>query len=232
MATCFSSIKGLAMRATRLDACGQWASGGSAMATTDGFVRVQFSAEIEEGEEFQVKTAGGRLCVSEKDCSSLKWLNVEAEFCQVDPELFELLTGNRIVEDWEGEAVGFTISEDLACGINFALEIWTQVSGGACGGTGYRYVYWLFPYVTNGIMGDVAFENGPTTFTVTANTDANENWARGPYNVMPTDANNTPGRLVAPGVEAGEHLYASLTSIAPPAVTTCGYQAQSVPFVG
>lgn len=228
-AECFSSVKGLAMRVTRLDACGEWASGASAMATSDGFVKITFSAQIEAGTEFQVKTASGRLCVNQKDCSALKWLDLEMELCSVDPELFELLTGNRVVEDWEGNGTGFTISEDIGCGINFAFEVWTLVAGGSCGGSGYRYVYWLFPFVTNGILGDVTFENGPTTFTVSGNTGTNESWGRGPYNVVPTDAGGTPGVLITPGVDAGEHLYATLTSVAPPTIA-CGYQPQSFPF--
>jgi hypothetical protein len=62
MAHCFTPIRGRRMRVTKVNALGAPVYGPAAFVTTSGFVSVQFSPEIEEGEETTVKTAGGEIC--------------------------------------------------------------------------------------------------------------------------------------------------------------------------
>lgn len=219
---CYSSIKGLAMRATRLDSTGKWVTGTTASAVSKGFVNINLSANIEEGSEFTVKNANGDLCVNEKDASRLKFFDLEIEFCEVDPELFELMTGARLLDDYAGNSVGYAMNETLAAAPH-ALEVWTKVAG-AEGDN--QYIYWLLPQIVNGIAGDYTIENGPASFTIKANTKSNSLWGTGPYNVVAQDAQLTAGVLLDPVLE-GDHLYHRLTEIAPPTVQ-CGYVAQLV----
>jgi|SRR5262245_11013699 len=228
MSRCFASIKGLSMRATRVDGCGAVIPGANASVVSCGFISIGVSANIEDGEEFTQKLANGTLCVSEKDCSILKFLELEIALCEVDPELYELMTGNRIVTDGgaPGESIGFTLSEDLRCEGGVALEVWTRVAGtGGCeGGTAYQWLYWLFPNVVGGVIsGDLTIENGPLTFTLSAHTQSSAQWGTGPYDIFQGPSAGTPGALPSP-IEPGEHMLTMLTDVAPPECA-CGYQA-------
>lgn len=227
---CYASIKGLAMRATRLDGCGNILSGSNASVVSCGFVSIQASANIEEGEEFTQKLANGDLCVSEKDQSVLKFLDLTFNFCEVDPELYELITGNRVVSaggtgTGSNDSIGFTLSEDISEDHGFALEVWTRIAGtGGCGAAAsYEWIYWLMPNVVNGTLGgDITIENGPMTFTLSANTKTNPNWLMGPYNVFQKPGAGAAGKL--PSIVASdEHLYVMQTNVEPPACA-CGYQ--------
>jgi hypothetical protein len=233
VANLFSSIQGLVMRATRLDVQGKWVTSATGAACSKGFISVQMNANIEEGEEFKVKNAAGVLCISEKGCPSLNFLELTIEFCNVDPELFELITGTRLLVDYAGAGVGFTQGKTIRCEGGFALEVWTRVAGGSVAGSGY--VYFLLPQVVNAIIAPGNIENGPMTFTLTGNSKANPNWGLGPWNVVAQTGSTPPtytaGKLLTPGVLADEHMYMRLTEIAPPACDVGGYQTVSTAWV-
>lgn len=62
MAHCFTPIRGRRMRVTKVNALGRPVYGPATFVTTSGFVSVQFTPEIAEGEETEVRTASGELC--------------------------------------------------------------------------------------------------------------------------------------------------------------------------
>jgi hypothetical protein len=217
-ATCWKSIHGLVARVTRVDECGAPVVGPCSVVTTDGFVTVNYSPEIAEGEEIELRNAAGRICVSNQDCPELKWVNFEIEFCQVDPDLFSLLTGYPVVLDWEGNGVGNRITETVNCQGGAAIEVWTEVPGLACTTTGNKqYGYFLVPWLANGIIGDIELGNDATTFTITGRSKAPSLWGVGPHDVDATDGANPPtaGPLLTP-ILAGEHMDIHLTTVAPP----------------
>ena len=227
MATrCFRSIQGLALRVTRLDACCVPVTGTACdFATSESFVTLNLAAEIEEPDEFIVKLANGKLCINETGCATLKRFNVEIEICNANPDLFEIIGGIVKVLDYNGDAVGFQIDQDLGECNKFSLEFWTKVVGDQCADplTGaQQYLYWLLPCVSNGRFGDITIENGPLTWTLSAEAVPSSAWGVGPYNVVATDANNTPGELLAP-LPAETALHVQFTTIPPP-TEVCGCQ--------
>lgn len=227
MATrCFRSIQGLAIRLTRLDACCSTVTGGTCdFVTSESFVTLNLTAEIEEPDEFLVKLANGKLCINEVGCATLKRYNVEIEICNADPDLFEITAGVSTVVDYNGDVVGFEVDENLGECNRFALEFWTKVVGDDCVDptTGaQQYLYWLLPCVSNARIGDITIENGPLTWTLVGESVTSDAWGVGPYNVVPIDAANTPGPLLLPlGPDTALHV--QFTTIAPP-VEVCGCQ--------
>lgn len=221
-AKCYSSIKGVAMRATRLDSLGKWATGTTASVVSSGFVSVSLTANVEDGQEFLVKNANGDLCVNEKDSPRLKYFDLEMKFCSVDPELFELMTGHTLLTDQGTTSVGYEVGETMNAA-PCALEVWTKL---ATVQGNHQWVYWLVPMVINGIAGDYMIENGPMDFTVKANSSSNANWGKGPYNVVATNAGLTAGKLLT-NIGSTTHLLHRLTEIAPP-TASCGYVSQLV----
>lgn len=223
MTTCWNSVRGRRMRVTRLDACGIPVAGDCSQVVTDGFISIEFSPEIAEGEEIEIRKADGTLCVSDQGCPELKWINIEAQFCSVDPDLFSMMTGYETVLDYAGEAVGNRVSSEVQCDEGFALELWSDVPGQACGETRAKpWGYFLLPWVVSGIIGDFTIENDGTTFTFTARTKAGSGWGVGPYDVDPIDADNTAGPLLTP-IGPTDHMDMHLTTIEPPE-PVCGCQ--------
>lgn len=230
MATrCFRSIQGLALRVTRLDPCCTPITGTTCdFVTSESFVTLNLTAEIEEPDEFIVKLANGKLCINETGCASLKRYNVELEICNADPDLFEIVSGVNTVTDFNGDVVGFQVDEDLGECNKFALEFWTKVIGDECVDplTGeQQFLYWLLPCVSNGRVGDLTIENGPLTWTLTAEALPSAAWGVGPYDVVPINALNTPGPLLVPlGDETALHV--QFTTIPPP-TEQCGCQTNT-----
>jgi hypothetical protein len=223
---CFTPIGGSHMRVIKLDACGTVLTGGSSCKViTSGFVRVSRTAEYEDADEFIVKNANGDICVNERTAPILKWINIEAEFCQVDPELFTLMTGSPAVMNDAGTPaqVGFRTREGVITTVNFGLEVWTRMSGAsACSGGVLTYGYALWPWVVQGTIADYAFENGPISFTVNARTKPGSLWGTGPFNIRLTEVGSTPAKLIS-AITATDHEHFQLTKLAPPAAV-CGCQ--------
>lgn len=231
-ATCWSSIGAEVMRATRLDSCGAPVVGPCSTVVSDGFVSIAWESEIKEGTEVEVLKANGRLCVSDKACDEIKWLNLTIAFCQVNPDLFEMITGFPLVVDWEGTSVGNRVGRDILCDGGFALEAWTRVPGQPCvvGAEDSKpWGYFLAPWVKGAVLTGFTMENDAASFEITARTELGGNWGVGPYDVDATDALNTAGPLLTP-IGPRDFLDMHLTTIQPPEVPEdCGCVALPAP---
>lgn len=228
---CFTPIGGSTVRATKVDSCGTLITGGSSCKViSNGFVRVSRTAEYEDADEFIVKNANGDICVNERTNPILKWVNLEIEFCSVDPDMFNLATGSPLVLNSAAApaSVGWRTREGVIGTVNFALEVWTRMSGSSsCSGGTPTYGYALWPWVVQGTIEDYAFENGPISFTVKARTKPGSLWGAGPYNIRNLDLTPfTPSKLIS-SIAATDHEHFQLTNVAPPAAV-CGCAAVTV----
>lgn len=221
---CFSAIKACRLRIVRLDACGRPVVGPRSVLTSKGFVSITATADVEEGEEFLVKNACGEPCINEKDSSFLKRYNLEINFCKVDPAGVELTTGQRLVLNEAGDGAGFGLGETIQDDEGFSLEVWQKLTGRDCDAEGDpEWFYWSFPYLNNGTLGDITFENGPFSFSISASTNKiarEDQWGtdnRGPFSVYPTGQ----------GMVIGEHVSNVLTTEQPPD-DACGLSSYAV----
>ena len=171
-ATCWQSVRGRVMRATKLDECGNPVEGPCSTVVSKGFVSIAYAAEISEGDEVEIKNANGELCISDKACDELKWVNLTITFCGVDPDLIGLMTGYQTVLDYAGNAVGNRVGQKILCDGGFALEAWSDIPGQNCAVTGNRlYGYFLAPWVKSAILNSFTIENDGATFEITARTE-------------------------------------------------------------
>lgn len=211
-------VRGKRIRVTKVGACGEPPAYGDpcSYVVTSGFVTATLSAEIEEGEELTQLTADGDLCINDQSPHNFKRWTVELELCDVDPDLVSLLTKVTLETDANGDVVGYRSLEGKI-DQNFAFELWSGIADQDCS-DGEEYGYFLLPFVKGGTLGDIAIENGVTTFTIAnAFTQKGSQWGVGPYDVVP-DGSGDPAPL-AVAIQDDEHHLQRLTTVAPPAVT-------------
>lgn len=223
---CFTVVRGKRLRVTRLDECGNPPGDETedSLVITKGFVTVELSAVVSDGDDIEQKNADGDICVSDRSRDQFRRWDVSIELCEVDPALLGMLTNVVLEEDYDGNVVGVRQVEGASVD-TFALELWTGVPGTDClPGEPTTYGYLLLPTVVPGSLGDITIENGATTFSVSGHTKGSGGWGTGPYDVVPEDAENTPGRLETP-ISQREHLLLRTTTVAPPELPEeCGAQ--------
>src|SRR5262245_22160685 len=163
------------MRLTALDGCGRPKFGDCAQVTTDGFISIAATENIDEGDTIDVKNAAGKTCVRRVPCPVLSDYSVEVQFCNVDPDVFAMMTAQRTVtHPVTGEAIGFRVNVDVdACDAGVALEVWSEVPGVVCGPEDEEGIwgYTLLPFLQGGVFGDYTIENDGVTFTCSGGCD-------------------------------------------------------------
>lgn len=228
---CFTPLKIPRVRVTRLDSCGRVVTGSCSQVVTDGIISVEMTKNYEDREEFFIKNGDGRFCVRETTPPILKWIDLVFTFCNVDPDIVNIMSGEPLVQsdDTAQTKIGWSTAENSVDTVNFAFEGWTRLSGtssGCSGGTGVEFGYVLFPWVIEGTIGDMTLENGVANFIVNARTRSRSLWGVGPYNVDLSDnpgTLNTPIPLLTP-ITSIQHHRMFITRLEPPA-SACGCAA-------
>ena len=230
--TCFSLVRGRVMRVTRLDGCGAVVPGPDAQVVSDGFISVALTAQTDEGTAISVTNAAGKVCISDEPCPTFTGYDIAVEFCGVDPALIDIMTGQPIVENGAGTAVGFRMNTAVdACDSGFALEVWSQVPAALCEpGQQGSFGYFLVPFVKGGIIGDFTIANDAVNFTLSgAKSKDGSAWGVGPYSVT-RDETNLPSPLLVP-IDPADHLNMELVTVAPPE-PACGSMPLGSPATG
>jgi len=223
---CFIPVLGKRLRVISLDECGNPPASGTAgsVVTTGGFISIQLSAQVEDGQEIITRRADGSLCVNEMGSPSFKRFNVEMTFCGVDPGLLSVVTNAEIYEDYSNDPIGFTVPEGTIDS-RFSLELWTGLSGAVCEvGADTASGYMLSPFVHAGVMSDLTVdgENAVTFGMTGAFTRGGNAWGVGGYNVM-RDETSSPAPLPT-ALDPFDHLLMIETGLAYPA-EVCGLSA-------
>lgn len=221
---CYPVLRVPAVRLTKLDACGEVVDSTCSMATSNGIITIEQTAELEDRQDYFTLNADAQPCITDTSPPILKWINVTITFCQVDPELYNIATAEPLVLNDATPtpvAVGFRTRQGSVNNSNFAFEAWTRIGGSNnCSDGEVQYGYFLLPWLVEGMVGDLTLENGAANFVITARTQPNSLWGVGPYNVVRSAVTGVPGPLLVP-IASGDHRHMQVTTEPPPAVT-CG----------
>lgn len=184
---CATQARGKMMRLTRLDDCGAVVEGPSSTLVTKAFISATFTPSYLDAEEISVADADGEICIADRSDPALQWIDISLIICTTDPTMINIITGDPLVLDDATptpNTVGFRINGALTGTANFALELWSGITGTACSAAGFpSYGYWLFPWVKDALWGEWVIENGALTLTFTARAVSDSPWGVGPYDV-------------------------------------------------
>lgn len=225
--SCFNIVRGRVLRATLLDDCCSVTPDSPPayeVVVTKGVISVALTAEVEAGESIRDRNWAGELCVVDRSPDQFLFWNVELTFCDVNPALIALLTGNPVELDSSGDIVGFRTTEGGLTG-NVALELWSGISPANCApGQAASYGYTLLPCVSGGRMGDFTLENGRADLVISgAFTKSGEGWGSGPYDVV--SVADVPSPLET-AIQSGEHHLLRRVDVAPPADECTGFTVE------
>jgi len=235
VSVCVTPFKIPRVRVTKLDACGNPVLGSCSSVSSKGIISVEMTKEMQDRNDFYTENGDGEFCVKVTDPPKLKWINLTLTFCNVDPEMVNIMTSDPIVlsDATTPAAIGNRLREGSVASANFALEGWTRVAGSnACSGSQVAYLYNLWPWIVEGQVGDLTYENGVANFTVTGRTNPNSLWGSGPYTVYSSELPATLGDpLFLPDgpVTADDHHIWFRTFMAPP-IEACGCTAIPLTF--
>jgi hypothetical protein len=224
---CFVPIRVPGIRATKLNSCGAVNDDGCASVTTSGVITITIEKEVVDRQGDPQLNANGDICDDTTKPEIRRWYNVTIEFCRVDPQLINLMTGEPLVLDDAASpnVVGFRTRRGAVNLANFALEWWTGLGGDTfCVGGVQKYGYALMPFLSEGVMTIPTFQNDRANFSVTARTRFNTLWGTGPYNVLVNQTGpnaGNPGPLIA-AMTADDDFHIQTTTLPPPLFNTCG----------
>lgn len=223
-------VKGVRLRATKVDSCGLPVEGPKNRVVTSGFISYSISPNMRDADDIEQTNAEGRVCISDRTPPERKWYDLELSLCGVNTCLVNMFTGWPSIVDYNGDPVGFSDKKEIESDYGVAIEIWTGgKSESDCPppesddifssntGSGKSYGYFL-TFGTEFQMGELEINAEAASFTLSGISFAAPHWGRGPYNVVPTDDSGTAGRLLEP-LNDDQNLYVLRTPVAPPAAT-------------
>jgi len=228
MATkCYAQVRGSVIRVTALDACGSPDPGTSMVAVSKRVSTITVDEVSEEGTNIRERNFADELCIVDDAYTQIIGYTVDAALCGVDPDLISLFTGQPVVENAEGDVVGFDANTGIDLdSFGFAIEIWSRIAGGACEPGGARpWGYTVFPFLKGGRLGGFSFENGAVQFTIQgAQTRDGNGWGVGPFDVDLTTGVDpgpfTAGPLLT-ALDPNTHFRNILVTVDPP-TAACG----------
>ena len=178
------------------------------MVVTSGIISAAIEEVAEAGSAEMLRSALDEPRLYLRTKAQTIGYSVDITLAKVDPALIELLTGQPLVTNASGDVVGNDAQTRLPVA-NFAMEVWTNLAGGACttptealgfgeapfgeapfgglphGSGGPRYGYTLFPHLRGGRVSGFSFANEAVTFNVSgARTVPMQKWGTGPYGVL------------------------------------------------
>ncbi len=185
-----------AMRVTRLHTTGERfrddGAGGVAIGTGGAYVTadaisMDFSFNIEDGEERKLENACGDICAFYSTCDNLKNIDVDLELCKLDPELLNLLTGHAMI-NVTGTNVGMDIGSGIIpnCDEGVCLELWSKAwNATELTADPYSYIRWVFPRVRLQFNKDFSLGASFATLALSGDTQTNSNIGTGPWEDWP-----------------------------------------------
>lgn len=210
------AVRGRTIRLTKLDNCGNPATGAGGTLVSTGFATLKATKNMDTGTEVKVRNANDVIAVYQKGAMTLLNFDIELDWSVPDLGGIQMMTGDTAITD-AATLMGGWIEQALqALGSYFALEVWTGIANQQCVGTVTEYGYTLYPFIENGVfyMDDVSSKD--IMFSVKGNTRQGNNWGKGPYDVVSSTSPAVTPAWLGSTLPSSAHRLHQITTVAPP----------------
>jgi hypothetical protein len=156
-----SSVQGVALRVTRLDATGKAMTGTKNAYTMNRFVTMTFTPVYDGSNNIQQQLANGNFSVTYTTSDIFQRIECSLQIAGPDPEFNEIAMGGTLLTDAGGVTVGWaptapgTVDQPNGC----ALEVWSYAISGSRQAVDRPFYYWMFPRVFLHPTDDKTIEN-------------------------------------------------------------------------
>ena len=155
---CHSVVRAPAMRVTREGPCGEIIDAACSMATSESFVDIVLTKVYQERQDALQLNANGDICVDKPKAPILRWYEAVIQFCNVDPELLNIVSAEPLVlnDATIPVSIGWDTMPDSAASSNFGLEFWVGTED-ECDpeDDDVTYGYGLLPRLVQGTIGNL-----------------------------------------------------------------------------
>lgn len=182
---CPKSVRGCAVRFTRLNDSNIPLDPltPNSRIQTSGFIELSISPDVETGSETaKRRPSTGAMSIIDRECDTLKGLNVDLRLCGVPMTVLEMLTGTNALVDGAA-VVGGALRDGKVqeCQNLVMVEIWSRNVGSSCDQFGNdisgRWIQWVLPRTLKwSVTGSMTFENGPLEVTLSGYAEQNPVW--------------------------------------------------------
>ena len=212
------------IRITRVDACGTPIVGERSTLVTTGIISVALESDVDNGTDIEVKNARQELVARVPANPITKDVKVTLTLTGVNVDLYEICTAQQLVTDGSGNSIGLSVKESVPFTSGFALETWSQMTfegSDSCVEGGQEWGYFLTPFMSNGLIGNMELNSGALSCVITGVSRRSSGWGVGPYNVAnaATVAGQVTPAPLATTWEPTEILRMFRTPVAPPEPT-------------
>jgi len=142
-----SSVQGVALRVTRLNADGTAATGTDAAYTMNRFVTATFTPVYNGSNNIQQQLANGNFAVTFQTSDIFQNITASIQIAGPDPEFNELAVGGKLLLDEDDVVVGWAPTKpgevDQPNGV--ALEIWSYAITGGRQAVDRPFYHWVLP---------------------------------------------------------------------------------------
>lgn len=222
----YGVVKGLMARFTLTDGCGMPIAGPRSRIVSKAFVTATGSPQMRERQDIEQNNADGSVGVSDSTRAQRKWWNVAFDFSKINTDVFNMLLDWELILGYDGSAIGVGDVKETRPNRAVMVELWSGVgaddecddvpttddilTSGVISSANTGYTAWCVKEFA--LSSDYVIGESVSTFSATGRTVNATRWGRGPYNVMPIDAQGTPGRLLKP-IPVGRHITTFETSV-------------------
>jgi hypothetical protein len=142
-----SSVQGVALRVTKLDAAGKAVTGSSSAYTMNRFVTATFTPVYDGANTIQQQQANGNFAVTYQTSDVFQRIECSVQIAGPDPEFNSIAVGGTLLKDATQVVVGWsptaTGAIDQPNGV--ALEVWSYAISGGRQAVVNPFYQWMFP---------------------------------------------------------------------------------------
>lgn len=163
MSSPYAMVRGRVIRVTRLSDCGALTPEGDYVVSKAVASVALTEKTYTHAGQVQTSAMTDEIRTVTHDREETIGYTADITLLHVDPEIINIVSGNEVIRDVNGAAVGVGADAGVQAPA-FALEIWSKLAGSRCGDREWGYT--LLPYLKGAHMTGFTIQNGLATISL------------------------------------------------------------------